>query len=425
MAQAASASASVATMVADAATDLDPAAIRRDFPLLVAHPELIYLDSAATAQKPQAVLDALLDFYTHHNANVHRGAYTLAADATLAYEAARSRIARFVGARDAAEVVFTRGTTEAVNLVAGAWGPANVSAGDTIVVTEMEHHSNLVPWHLLAARTGCRLRVVPITPDGRLDLDGLDALVDETVKLISVVHISNAVGTVNPVADIVAAARRVGAKVLLDAAQSVPHRKVDVAALGVDFLAASGHKMLGPMGIGFLWARASILADMPPWQGGGEMIRRVTPTDSTYADPPQRFEAGTPSVADAVALAAAADYLDRLGLDACAAHDASLVAYALERLGDAPGVRIVGPLDATSRCGSVAFTVDGVHAHDLATLLDGDGLCVRAGHHCTMPLHTRLGLAATARASFQVYNGSADIDALVAGIARARGVFGV
>lgn len=406
------------------AAAIDPAAIRRAFPLLAADPALIYLDSAATAQKPQAVLDALLGFYTRTNANVHRGAYGLAADATLAYEAARARIARFVGAADASEIVFTRGTTEAINLVAGAWGPANVGPGDAIVVTELEHHSNLVPWHRLAERTGCELRAVPITPDGQLDLGAYERLLDERVKLVAVGHISNAVGTINPVADIVALARRAGALVLLDAAQSVAHRPVDVRALGVDFLAASGHKMMGPMGIGFLWARAEILAAMPPWQGGGEMIRRVTATSSTYADPPQRFEAGTPAVADAVALAAAADYLDALGLDACAVHDAALVAHALEQLSDAPGVRIAGPLDPALRSGSVAFTVDDVHAHDLATLLDGDGICIRAGHHCAMPLHTRLGLTATARASFQVYNGPDDVDALIAAIARARGVFG-
>lgn len=406
------------------AAAIDPAAIRRAFPLLAADPALIYLDSAATAQKPQAVLDALLGFYTRTNANVHRGAYGLAADATLAYEAARARIARFVGAADASEIVFTRGTTEAINLVAGAWGPANLGPGDAIVVTELEHHSNLVPWHLLAERTGCELRAVPITPDGQLDLGAYERLLDERVKLVAVGHISNAVGTINPVADIVALARRAGALVLLDAAQSVAHRPVDVRALGVDFLAASGHKMMGPMGIGFLWARAEILAAMPPWQGGGEMIRRVTATSSTYADPPQRFEAGTPAVADAVALAAAADYLDALGLDACAVHDAALVAHALEQLSDAPGVRIAGPLDPALRSGSVAFTVDDVHAHDLATLLDGDGICIRAGHHCAMPLHTRLGLTATARASFQVYNGPDDVDALIAAIARARGVFG-
>lgn len=412
------------TLGAPAPARLDPAAIRRDFPLLAARPELIYLDSAATAQKPRAVLDALVGFYTTANANVHRGAYALAAEATLAYEAARARIARFVGAAEASEIVFTRGTTEAVNLVAGAWGPANVGPGDAVVVTELEHHSNLVPWQLLAARTGCQLRAVPATPDGRLDLDAYARALDGAVKLVAVVHVSNAVGTVNPVADIVAGARRVGARVLLDAAQSVPHRPFDVAALGVDFVAASGHKMLGPMGIGFLWARAAILADMPPWQGGGEMIRRVTPTHSTFADPPQRFEAGTPPVADAVALAAAADVLDGYGRDACAAHDARLVAHALARLAEAPGVRLAGPRDAASRCGSVAFTVDGVHAHDLATVLDGDGICVRAGHHCTMPLHHRLGLAATVRASFQVYNDVADVDALVAGIARARALLG-
>lgn len=404
---------------------LDPAAVRRDFPLLADRPGLIYLDSAATAQKPQAVLDALLGFYTDHNANVHRGAYGLAADATLAYEAARGRIARFVGAADAAEIVFTRGTTEAINLVAGAWGPAHVGADDAIVVTEMEHHSNLVPWQLLAERTGCALRVVPVTPDGQLDLDGFARCLDGRVRLVTVVHVSNAVGTVNPVEAIVAGARRVGAWVLLDAAQSVPHRPIDVDALGVDFLAASGHKMFGPMGIGFLWARGDVLAAMPPWQGGGEMIRRVTATASTYADPPQRFEAGTPAAADAVALAAAADYLDGLGRAACAAHDADLVAYALARLAETPGVDIAGPRDASQRAGSVSFTVDGVHAHDLATLLDADGICVRAGHHCAMPLHARLGRTATVRASFQAYNDRADVDALAASIGRARARFGL
>ena len=405
---------------------LDPTTIRRDFPILArevhGHP-LVYLDSAASSQKPEAVLQAMDRYYRCSNANVHRGVHTLAEEATELYEQARKTVAKFIGAGSAQEVVFTRGTTEAINLVANSWGAGNLVTGDAVLLTEMEHHSNLVPWQLLSARLGLELRFIPFTDEGLLDLSSLDQLLDSQVKLLAFVHVSNALGTVNPVAELVAAAHAVGAKVLLDAAQSVPHQPVEVRALGVDFMAFSGHKMCGPTGIGALWARRELLEAMPPWQGGGEMIHRVGLRSSTYAPPPTRFEAGTPAIAEAVGLGEAVRYLSGLGMEAVHAHEAELVAYALDRLAEAPGVRVYGPRQG--RGGAVIFTVAGVHPHDLATILDQDGIAVRAGHHCTMPLHDRLGLPATARASFYVYNTREDVDALVVGVARAQEVFGV
>lgn len=405
---------------------LDAATLRRDFPILtreVHGKPLVYLDSAATSQKPMAVLQAVDDYYRRHNANVHRGVHRLAEEATDLYERARVELARFIGAGDAREVVFTRGTTEAINLVAGSWGAANLGAGDTVVLTEMEHHANIVPWQLLAARTGATVRFIPITDEGTLDLDTLDGILDTSVKLLAFTHTSNVLGTVNPADRLIAAARSVGALVLVDAAQAVPHQAVDVRALGADFVAFSGHKMCGPTGIGCLWARYELLAEMPPWQGGGEMIRRVAVEGSTFADPPTRFEAGTPPIAGAVGLAEAARYLSGIGLDRVHAHTRILVDRAMGALAEIPGVTVYGP--RADHAAAVAFTLDGVHPHDLATVLDRQGIAVRAGHHCAMPLHTRLGLAATARASFYLYNTADEVDALVAGLGVAREMFGV
>ena len=406
----------------------DVAAVRAQFPLL-AQPapggrRLAFLDSAASAQKPLAVLEAVDALYRTEYANVHRGVYRLSERATSAYEAARGRVARFIGAGDHAEVVFTRGTTEAINLFANAWGGANVRRGDAIVLTEMEHHANLVPWQLLAERTGAELRFLRVADDGRLDLGGLDQALDGPVKLVALTHVSNVLGTRNPVAQIAAAAHAAGAIVLLDAAQSVPHEPVDVAALGIDALAFSGHKAYGPTGIGALWARRALLEAMPPWQGGGEMIASVTLERSTWAAVPHKFEAGTPAFAQAVGLGAALDWLAALGMARVAAHGQALAGYAMARLLEVPGVTVYGP-PADARGPLVAFTVAGVHAHDLATILDTRGVAVRAGHHCAMPLHTRLGVSATARASFGVYTDEMDVDALIEGLHAARGVFGL
>ncbi len=408
----------------DATTPLDATALRGDFPILAREVHgrpLVYLDSAATSQKPAAVIEAVADYYRRHNANVHRGVHRLAEEATDMYERARAELARFVGAGDARELVFTRGTTEAINLVAGSWGATHLGPGDTVVLTEMEHHANIVPWQLLAQRSGAALRFIPITDEGTLDLDGLDEVLDASVKLLAFTHTSNVLGTVNPAERLVTAARAVGAKVLIDAAQAVPHQPVDVRALGADFVAFSGHKMCGPTGIGCLWARYALLESMPPWQGGGEMIRRVTLAGSTFADPPARFEAGTPPIAGAVGLAEAARYLAGIGLERVHAHTRWLAERAIAALSAIPGITVYGP--RAERGSAVAFTLEGVHPHDLATVLDRQGIAVRAGHHCAMPLHTRLGLAASARASFYLYNTVEEIEALAAGVEMARGVF--
>ncbi len=410
---------------APAAGPLDGAAVRADFPIFareVRGRRLVYLDSASTSQKPEAVIAAVDGFYRRHNANVHRGVYRLSEEATDRYEDARATVAAFIGAADAREVVFTRGTTEAINLVAAAWGDTHLGPGDAVVLTEMEHHANLVPWQLAAARRGAELRFIPLGDDGHLDLGALDRVIDRSVKLVAFTHVSNVLGTVNPVAALVAAARAVGAQTLLDAAQSVPHLPVDVGALGVDFAAFSGHKACGPTGIGVLWGRYAVLADLPPWQGGGDMIRRVTLRASTFEDPPGRFEAGTPPIAGAVGLAAAVRYLSALGMDRVRDHTHGLAALAVRRLADVPGVTVHGPRGA--RGGAVPFTLAGAHPHDLATVLDSAGVAVRAGHHCAMPLHDRLGLPATARASVYVYNTADDIEALVEALHLARGVLG-
>jgi cysteine desulfurase/selenocysteine lyase len=423
---------------------LDPA-LRADFPILARTVRggrpLVYLDSAATSQKPVSVLDAEREFYELHNAAVHRGAHFLAEQATDAFESARSIIAGFVGGR-AQELVFTRNATEAINLVAHAFSSATAKAahgaplpgggrrfvlnpGDEVVVTEMEHHANLVPWQELCDKTGAVLRWIGLTDDGRLELADLDAVITERARVVAFVHQSNLLGTVNPVEPIVARAREVGALVVLDACQSVPHMPVDVHELGVDLVAFSGHKMLGPTGVGCLWGRSEVLEAMPPFNTGGSMIGVVTMERSTFADPPQRFEAGSPNVAQAVGLAAAVQYLEKLGMPAVAAHEHALTEYALAALVEAPGVTIIGPTTAVDRGGAISFAVDGLHPHDVGQVLDDEGIAVRVGHHCAWPTCRRYGVPATTRASFHVYNQPHEVDALVAGIRRAQQFFGV
>ena len=404
---------------------LDVARIREDFPIL-RHAEdgkrLVYLDNAATSQKPESVLRAITDYYRTNNANVHRGAYRLAVRATEAYEKARAAVARFVNAWAPEGVVFTRGTTEAVNLVAGAYGRANVQRGDTVVVTAMDHHSNLVPWQLLCEEQGATLRMVEVTADGRIDLADYGRALERRPKLVAFPYVSNALGTVNPAAQLVKLAHAAGAAVVLDGAQASPHLRVDVQQLDCDFYALSGHKMLGPMGSGALVAKPALLEAMPPYHGGGEMIARVWDDHSTYNQIPHKFEAGTPNVEGAVGLAAAIAYLETVGLDRIAEHEQALAHEAIARLSGIEGVVTYGPKD--HRAGVVAFNYAGIHPHDLATILDQDAVCIRAGHHCTQPLMRRLNVAATARASFYLYNGTDDLDALVAAIEKARGIFG-
>lgn len=401
--------------------------LREDFPLLAADPRLHYLDSAATSQKPRAVLDALVAYYESDYANPHRGAYALSARSTERYQQARERVARFLGAADADALIFTRGTTEALNLVATAWGGANVRRGDEIVVTGLEHHANFVPWQQLALATGARLRICRLTPDGRIDLEHFAALLGAATRVVAFNSVSNALGTINPVAELVRLTRsRAGERALIvcDGAQVAPHLPVRFDELGVDFFAFSGHKMLGPMGSGGLIGRRAILEAMPPYQMGGDMIEWVEDERSTWNVLPHKFEAGTPNVADAVGLAAACDYLDSLGMPEVRRHEVELLRLTLSRLGAIPGVRLLGPADIESRSGVVSFTLDGVHPHDLSTILDQDGVCIRAGHHCAQPLMRRLGLPATARASFYVYNDEEDVEALVRGVERARTLFG-
>ena len=400
---------------------LDPYLLREDFPVLareVHGKPLAYLDNAASTQKPRVVIETLSEFYGVHFSNVHRGIHTLSEEATAAYEGARDKVAAFIHAPDRRGVIFTRNATEAINLVAYAWGRHNVGPKDRIVVTEMEHHSNLVPWQLLAREVGAELTYVSVTDEGRLDLGSLDRLLRGPVKLLAFAHVSNVLGTLNPTQEIVARAHAAGARVLLDAAQSVPHLPVDVGALNCDFAAFSGHKMCGPTGIGVLYGRPELLDEMPPFLAGGGMIRRVGYAEATWADVPGKFEAGTAAIAEAVGLGAAMDYLSGVGMDAVWAHEQRLTAYALERLVEV-GVRVVGPL-AGERSGVVAFAVESVHPHDLAQALDWEGVAIRAGLHCAQPLHQRLGLEATARASFYLYNTRDEVDRLVEGIRKAR-----
>ncbi len=404
---------------------LDAARLRADFPLLAQQENgrrLVYIDNAATTQKPQAVLDAIAGYYRTSNANVHRGAYALAIRATEAYEAARATIAGFVNAWAPEGVVFTRGTTEAINLVAGAYGRAHVGSGDTVVVTAMDHHSNLVPWQILCQEKGATLRMVEITEDGRIDLSDYGRALERRPKIVAFPYVSNALGTVNPAGQLTKLAHAVGAVVVVDGAQSTPHVRVDVQALDCDFYALSGHKMLGPMGSGALVAKPALLDAMPPYHGGGEMISRVWDDHSSYNTIPHKFEAGTPNVEGAVGLGAAIAYLREIGLERIAEHERALAAAAIERLAQIDGVTVYGPRD--HRAGVVSFTYGDIHPHDIATILDQDGICIRAGHHCAQPLMRRLNVPATARASFYLYNGLDDVDALCGALVKAGALIG-
>ena len=411
----------------DASTSTRTAAdIRKDFPILsrqVHGKPLVYLDSTASSQKPSTVIEAMSTYYETTHANVHRGVYEISEEATARMEKARVKVARFINVRQSKQIIFTRNTTESINLVAYSWGNKNISAGDLIVLTEMEHHSNLIPWQLLAQRTGARLEFVPISTDGLLDLDVYEQLLRQQPKLVAFTHMSNVLGTINPVRQMTAQAHAAGATVLLDAAQSVPHMPVDVQALDVDFLCFSAHKMLGPTGIGVLYGKRGILEDMPPFMGGGEMIRKVGLRESTWNDLPWKFEAGTPAIAEAIGLGAAVDYLNELGMENVRWHEQEITTYAMTQLQAVPGLTIYGPA-ASERGGVISFTLGDIHPHDLASILDQEvGVAIRAGHHCAQPLVERLGLAATARASFYVYTIPEDIDVLVQGLHKALQIF--
>ncbi|HNB52753.1 MAG TPA: cysteine desulfurase [Anaerolineales bacterium] len=405
---------------------LDPTRLRADFPILAREVRpgapLVYLDSTATSQKPARVLEAMNNYYTLNNANIHRGVHTLAEEATAAYEFARERIAHFIGAASSKEVIYTRNTTEAINLVAQTWGRANLHAGDLVILTEMEHHSNLVPWQMLAAQLNLRLDFIPVTRDGLLDLDTYHQLLAQGPKLVSFTQMSNVLGTINPAREMIAAAHAAGAVTLVDGAQSVPHFLVNVQDLGADFLAFSAHKMCGPTGIGILYGKEKLLDAMPPFLGGGDMIKRVRLTSFTANDLPHKFEAGTPAIAEAIGFGAAVDYLQEVGMEAIAAHEHALTEYALERLEEIPGVWVFGP-SAEKKGGVAAFTLDEVHPHDVAEILDKHGVAVRAGHHCAMPLHEKFDIPATTRASFYLYNTREEVDKLVNAIYDVKRIF--
>lgn len=412
--------------------DYDVEKVRSQFPILARRladdRPLVYLDSANTSQKPQSVIDAVSEHYGLHNANIARALHQLGTEATLAYEAARDKVATFINAPSRDEVIFAKNITEALNLLARVLGDIRggfgVGEGDEIVITEMEHHSNIVPWHLLRDRTGATLRWFGITDEGRLDLSNIDELINERTKVVSLVWVSNMLGTVNPVAEIARRAHEVGALVIVDAAQAVPQMPVDVSALGADFVAFTGHKMVGPTGIGVLWGRSEVLSKLPPFLGGGEMIETVTMDRSTYAAIPHRFEAGTPPIAQAVGLGAAVDFLSGLGMDAVAAHERAITSYALSRLGEVPGLTILGPREGVDRGGAISFELEGVHPHDVAQFLDSLGIAVRAGHHCAKPAHARFGVQASTRASFYLYTTEAEVDALVDGLGQTARFFG-
>jgi len=410
------------------ASELDIDRVRASFPTLTreigGHP-LAYLDSGASSQRVLASIEAVDRYERRHHSNVHRGSHTLSAEATAAYEGARATVADHIGAPDRRELVFVRNATEAINLVARAWGDANVGAGDRIVLTLMEHHSNIVPWQQLAERTGAEIDWVGIDDDGALLDDELEAALARGPKLVAVAHVSNVLGTVNPIAEISRRAHEAGALVLVDGAQAAAKMPLDVAATGVDFYAFTGHKIYGPTGIGALWARWELLREMPPFLGGGSMIRKVTVEGTTWADPPARFEAGTPAIAQAIGLAAALRWLDALGMEAALAHERELTAYALDALAEVPGLKVFGPPAGPERVGPVSFELDGVHGHDVAEILDRHGVAVRAGHHCAQPLMQRLGVAATARASFGIYSTESEVDRLVEGLHDARKIFGL
>ena len=401
--------------------------VRRDFPILnvEAHPgvPLVYLDSAASSQKPTVVIEAMNEYYRTYNANVHRGIHRLSEDATNAYEGARDRIAKFINAPESAQVIYTRNATEAINLIAYTWGRVNVGAGDEILITEMEHHANVVPWQMLCEQSGATLRYVPFDDEGRLDLTNLDTLLNESTKMFAFTAMSNVFGTINPTRALIEKAHAVGALTLIDAAQSVPHMPVDVVELDCDFLVFSGHKMCGPTGIGILYGKRDILEAMPPFMGGGDMIRRVTFDGFSINDLPWKFEAGTPSIAEGIGLGAAVDYLTSLGMENIRDHEHAITAYAMEALSEVDGLKIIGPQSANERGGVAAFTLEGLHPHDIAQILDEDGVAVRAGHHCAMPLHRKMKLGATARASFYVHTTTEEVDKLVASLKRAQAIF--
>jgi cysteine desulfurase/selenocysteine lyase len=401
--------------------------IRRQFPILQRETlhgaRLVYLDSTATSQKPLAVIEAMNTYYRRSNANIHRGVHTLAEEATALYEEAREKIARFINAPSARQIIYTRNTTEAINLVAYSWARANLKAGDLVILTEMEHHSNLVPWQMLQAERGIELDFIPVTEAGLLDLDAYQTLLTRTPKLVAFTHMSNVLGTINPAAEIIRLAHAAGAVTLVDAAQSVPHLKVDVQALDADFLAFSAHKMCGPTGIGALYGKADLLETMPPFLGGGDMIKEVKLRTFRPNSLPHKFEAGTPAIAEAVGFGAAVDYLTSIGMDAIAAHEHEITAYAIERLEEIPGIKVFGP-HANYKGGVAAFTLDGIHPHDVAQILDKNGIAIRAGHHCAQPLHEKFGIPATSRASFYLYNTKEEVDLLVNGIYEVKQMFG-
>lgn len=407
--------------------NIDIAVVREDFPILNREVRpgvpLIYLDSTATSQKPLMVIQAMDEFYRRSNANIHRGIHTLAEEATAKYENARERVAKFIGASSARQVIFTRNTTESINLVAYSWGRANLKSGDLVILTEMEHHSNLVPWQILAAERSIQLEFIPVTKEGLLDIENYQRLLVLEPRLVAFSHMSNVLGTINPAADIIRMAHQAGAITLVDGAQSVPHFSVDVQALGADFLAFSAHKMCGPTGIGVLFGRKEILDAMPPFLGGGDMIKRVQLRSFTPNELPHKFEAGTPAIAEAIGMGVAVDYLQSVGMERIANHERQIVEYALERLEEIPGVNIFGP-SAEHKGGVVSFTLAGIHPHDISQILDGDGIAIRAGHHCAMPLHEKFHLPATARASFYLYNTLEEVDRLVESIYKVKGIFG-
>ena len=405
---------------------LDVNAIRGDFPILereVYGKRLVYLDNAATSQKPRQVIDALVRYYESYNANIHRAVHALGEEATAAYEEAREKVARFIGAASSESVIFTRNTTEAINLVAYAWGRANVGEGDEIILTQMEHHSNLIPWQQLAAEKGATIRYIEIKPNGTLELGNLSGLFGEHTKLLAMPHVSNSLGTINPAEEIVAEARKRGVTTLIDGAQAVPHMPVDVEAVGADFYAFSAHKMLGPTGVGVLYARRELLEEMAPFLGGGEMIRKVTFEGATWNDLPWKFEAGTPNIADVIAFGSAIDYLDALGMDNVRRHEVEVTTYAMERLRGLDDVTLYGPDEPDQRGGVVSFNYGDLHPHDVGTILDRHGVAIRAGHHCTQPLMRCLGVTGTARASFYIYNTRDEVDALIEGLKAARDFF--
>jgi cysteine desulfurase/selenocysteine lyase len=401
--------------------------IRKDFPILNRETangkRVIYLDSTATSQKPLQVIEAMDDYYRRSNANIHRGVHTLAEEATSLYEGARERIAKFINAAHSREVIYTRNTTESINLVAYSWARANLKAGDLVLLTEMEHHSNLVPWHMLQAERGIELDFIPVTEDGLLDLDVYKSLLNRTPKLVSFTHMSNVLGTINPAAEIIRLAHAAGAIVLVDGAQSVPHLSVDVQALDADFYAFSAHKMCGPTGIGILYGKSALLESMPPFLGGGDMIKEVKLRSFRANTLPHKFEAGTPAIAEAIGLGAAVDYLTKIDMNDIAAHEHEITEYALDRLEEIPGVKLFGP-SADKKGGVAAFTLEGVHPHDVAQILDQDGIAVRAGHHCAQPLHEKFGIPATSRASFYLYSTKEEVDLLVKGLYKVKEMFG-